>query len=90
MVKYLVVYLLVVNLITFFLYGIDKRRAVRKAWRIPESVLIGFAAIGGSVGAFLAMLLFRHKTKHAKFTVGVPLILFVQIIAVVLLYKHLS
>ena len=90
MVKYLVVYLLVVNLITFFLYGIDKRRAVRKAWRIPESVLICFAAIGGSVGAFLAMLLFRHKTKHTKFTVGVPLILFVQIIAVVLLYKHLS
>ena len=90
MVKYFVVYLLVVNLITFLLYAIDKRRAIRKAWRIPESVLIGFAALGGSVGAFLAMFLFRHKTKHTKFTVGVPLILFVQIIAVVLLYKHLS
>ena len=90
MVKYLVVYLLVVNLITFFLYGIDKRRAVRKAWRIPESVLIGFAAIGGSVGAFLAMLVFRHKTKHAKFTVGVPLILVAQIFAAIAFYKYLS
>ena len=90
MAKYFVVYLLVVNLITFFLYGIDKRRAVRKAWRIPESVLIGFAAIGGSVGAFLAMLVFRHKTKHAKFTVGVPLILVAQIIAAIALYNYLS
>lgn len=90
MVKYFVVYLLVVNLITFFLYGIDKRRAVRKAWRIPESVLIGFAAIGGSVGAFLAMLVFRHKTKHAKFTVGVPLILVAQIFAAIAFYKYLS
>lgn len=90
MVKYFVVYLLVVNLITFFLYGIDKRRAVRKAWRIPESVLIGFAAIGGSVGAFLAMLVFRHKTKLAKFTVGVPLILVAQIFAAIAFYKYLS
>ena len=89
MVKYFVVYLLVVNLITFFLYGIDKRRAVRKAWRIPESVLIGFAAIGGSVGAFLAMLVFRHKTKHAKFTVGVPLIMLAQITAIICFYKYL-
>ena len=90
MVKYLVVYLLVVNLITFFLYGIDKRRAVRKAWRIPESVLIGFAAIGGSVGAFLAMLLFRHKTQHKKFKHGIPLILLAQIagaICILLLYE---
>lgn len=90
MAKYFVVYLLVVNLITFFLYGIDKRRAIRKAWRIPESVLIGFAAIGGSVGAFLAMFVFRHKTKHAKFTVGVPLILVAQIFAAIAFYKYLS
>ena len=90
MVKYFVVYLLVVNLITFLLYAIDKRRAIRKAWRIPESVLIGFAAIGGSVGAFLAMLVFRHKTKHAKFTVGVPLILVAQIFAAIAFYKYLS
>lgn len=90
MVRYFLAYLLIVNLITFFLYGIDKRRAVRKAWRIPESVLIGFAAIGGSVGAFLAMLVFRHKTKHAKFTVGVPLILVAQIFAAIAFYKYLS
>lgn len=90
MVRYFLAYLLIINLITFVLYAIDKRRAVRKAWRIPESVLIGFAAIGGSVGAFLAMLVFRHKTKHAKFTVGVPLILVAQIFAAIAFYKYLS
>ena len=88
--KIALVYLLLVNFVTFVLYGVDKRKAIRKAWRIPESVLIGFAAIGGSVGAFLAMLVFRHKTKHAKFTVGVPLILVAQIIAAIALYNYLS
>ena len=90
MVRYFLAYLLIINLITFLLYAIDKRRAIRKAWRIPESVLMGFAAIGGSVGALLAMLLFRHKTKHAKFTVGVPLILVAQIVAIIFFYKYLS
>ena len=90
MLKYFLSYLLIINLITFLLYAIDKRRSIRKAWRIPESVLMGFAAIGGSVGALLAMLLFRHKTKHAKFTVGVPLILVAQIIVVLSFYKYLS
>ena len=90
MLKYFLSYLLIINLITFLLYAIDKRRSIRKAWRIPESVLIGFAAVGGSVGALLAMLLFRHKTKHAKFTVGVPLILVAQIIVVLSFYKYLS
>ena len=90
MLKYFLSYLLIINLITFLLYAIDKRRSIRKAWRIPESVLMGFAAVGGSVGALLAMLLFRHKTKHAKFTVGVPLILVAQIIVVLSFYKYLS
>ena len=87
MLKYFLSYLLIINLITFLLYAIDKRRSMRKAWRIPESVLMGFAAVGGSVGALLAMLLFRHKTKHAKFTVGVPLILVAQIVAAIFFYK---
>ena len=87
MLKYFLSYLLIINLITFLLYAIDKRRSIRKAWRIPESVLMGFAAVGGSVGALLAMLLFRHKTKHAKFTVGVPLILVAQIVAAIFFYK---
>ncbi len=90
MLKYFLSYLLIINLITFLLYAIDKRRSIRKAWRIPESVLMGFAAVGGSVGAMLTMLLFRHKTKHAKFTVGVPLILVAQIIVVLSFYKYLS
>ena len=87
MLKYFLSYLLIINLITFLLYAIDKRRSMRKAWRIPESVLMGFAAVGGSVGALLAMLLFRHKTKHAKFAVGVPLILVAQIVAAIFFYK---
>lgn len=90
MLKYFLSYLLIINLITFLLYAIDKRRSIRKAWRIPESVLMGFVTFGGSVGAMLAMLLFRHKTKHAKFTVGVPLILVAQIIVVLSFYKYLS
>ena len=87
MLKYFLSYLLIINLITFLLYAIDKHRSIRKAWRIPESVLMVFAAIGGSVGALLAMLLFRHKTKHAKFTVGVPLILVAQIVAAIFFFK---
>ena len=59
----------VVSLITFFLYGIDKIKAVRGAWRIPEKVLLGFSLLGGAVGGYLAMRLFHHKTMHWYFTV---------------------
>lgn len=81
--KYLVCYLLVVNLITFFLYGIDKKKAIRNRWRIPEKTLLGMALIGGSIGALSGMQVFRHKTKHWKFRICVPLFLVVH---VVLLY----
>ena len=57
----------VISLITFVLYGVDKRRAQQKEWRIPEATLIGFSLCGGGVGSYLAMLLFRHKTKHWYF-----------------------
>lgn len=59
----------------------DKYKARKKLWRIPEATLIGVAVIGGSVGALAGMYTFRHKTKHPKFTIGVPLILFMQIAA---------
>ena len=85
--RMLFAYLIVVNFVAFVLYGVDKRRAIRKLWRIPESVLMGVAAIGGSVGALIGMLLFRHKTKHAKFTVGVPLILVIQVVAIICFYR---
>lgn len=75
----LIGYLLVINLVTFVIYGIDKQKAVKKRWRIPESTLLGLAVLGGSVGALAGMHKFRHKTKHLKFVLGVPFILFIQI-----------
>lgn len=68
-------YLVAVNIIAMLLFGIDKGRAKRKAWRIPERILILSAVAGGSVGALAGMLAFRHKTKHKKFTIAVPLAL---------------
>lgn len=67
-------------------YGWDKLCAIRKWWRVPELTLLGIAAIGGSVGALLAMKLFHHKTLHLKFKYGVPLILVLQVAALVYLH----
>ena len=72
-------YLLIVNVVTFILYGIDKRKAVKKAWRIPEVTLILFAAIGGSAGALLGMFVWHHKTRKWKFRILVPLFVVVWI-----------
>lgn len=74
----LVIYLFAINLITFLVYGEDKRRAKCGAWRISENMLIGLAAAGGSVGAYIGMQCFRHKTKHMKFVVGIPVIFLIQ------------
>ena len=73
------IYLAAINVVTFFLYGIDKFKAQHDRWRIPESVLIGLAIIGGSIGAWLGMIIWRHKTQHKKFKYGIPLILIIQI-----------
>ena len=74
----IIFYLIIITLITFFLYGIDKWKAKRARWRIPESVLLGMAAIGGSIGAWLGMRVWHHKTQHAKFRYGVPAMLVAQ------------
>lgn len=76
----LLYYLIIVNMITFLIYWTDKRRAKKGKWRISEKTLILLACAGGSLGALVSMLLFRHKTKHLKFMAGVPFILFVQIL----------
>ncbi len=73
-----VIYLILMNLIGFGLMGVDKQRAGRRDWRIPEKVLFGAALLGGSVGAWAGMYLFHHKTRHWYFVVGMPLILAVQ------------
>ena len=75
----ILIYLAVITVVTFLVYGIDKWKAQHKRWRIPESVLLGLAAIGGSVGAWLGMKVWRHKTQHKKFKYGVPAILAAQV-----------
>ena len=77
--KYFLLYLLLINAVAFVLMLADKQKARKKRWRIPERTLIGSALLGGSLGALLGMYTFRHKTKHLKFTLGVPAILIAQI-----------
>ena len=67
--------IILINIITFFVYGLDKLKAVNHWWRIPEWVLLGLAVAGGSVGAYLGMMVFRHKTLKPLFRFGVPVIL---------------
>ena len=74
-IRFMPLWLLTINVITFFVYHADKRRAIRKRWRIPERTLMFLALIGGGIGALAAMLIFRHKTRHARFMIGVPVIL---------------
>jgi len=83
------VYLALINLTAFILYGADKKKAKRGQWRIPEKTLLGVAVIGGSAGAILGMFLFRHKTKHWYFRYGLPAILIVQLALVYVLYGRL-
>ncbi len=77
--KIIIISWIVINIITYIVYAIDKWKAKKDKWRTPESTLIILAAIGGSIGALLAMYTLRHKTQHKKFYIGVPVILFLQI-----------
>ena len=85
-ITYLLWYLAAVNLVTFTVYGVDKAKARRGAWRIPEKTLFLLPLLGGSVSALLGMLVFRHKTKHWYFVWGIPLILLAQIALAVWVY----
>lgn len=73
------IYLAVINVVTFFVYGVDKWKAKKSKWRVSEATLLGLAVIGGSIGAWLGMKTWHHKTLHEKFRYGVPLILIAQI-----------
>lgn len=79
MSRYLLWYLAAVNLVTLALYGIDKAKARRGKWRIPEKTLLLLPLLGGSVGALAGMHLFRHKTKHWYFRWGIPAMLLLQL-----------
>lgn len=77
---YVLFYLICVNIVSFVLFGLDKSRAVRRQWRISEKTLLLTALIGGSLGAEAGMLCFRHKTKHARFRIGIPAVIIVQLL----------
>ena len=77
------IYLAAINMATFFVYGIDKWKAKKSKWRIRETALLGLAVLGGSIGAWLGMKVWRHKTQHKKFKYGVPAIIIVQLALIV-------
>ncbi len=79
MLKILLLYLLLINAASFILMLVDKHKAKKNLWRIPEVTLMMSAALGGSIGALAGMYTFRHKTRHPKFTIGVPAILIAQL-----------
>lgn len=85
----LAVYLLGINLVSFFLMGIDKSKARRRKWRIPEKTLFAFALLGGSIGAILGMRIFHHKTRHWYFVWGMPCILLAQLAMAGVLYQYI-
>ena len=84
----MIYYLILINIVTCLLFGLDKRRAVRGQWRIRERTLLLLAAAGGAAGGWAGMYLFRHKTKKARFFVGIPLMLAVQIFLLFFLRKQ--
>ncbi len=85
--KYLIAYGLFINLLAFIMMYSDKRKAIKRVYRISEKTLFFVAIIGGSIGSILGMYLFRHKTKHRYFTIGMPLILIIQLLLGILIYK---
>ena len=87
MTEALLYYLIVINVVTFLVYGIDKWKAKQGSWRISEATLLMLAVIGGSIGALLGMKVWRQKTQHKKFKYGLPLILIIQIILIGYLSK---
>ncbi len=89
MLKIILSYLLIINLLGFFIMLIDKQRAIHREWRIPEKTLILISVFGGAIGMLLGMSSFRHKTKHKKFTIGVPFILLMQICLIILYLKYI-
>lgn len=90
-ISYITIYLTVINLTGFIIMGVDKLKAKKRAWRIPEATLFVIALIGGSPGAIIGMHLFHHKTRHWYFLYGLPAILFLQIaIIVALIYSPIE
>ena len=86
--SYLIYYLLAINAVAFIMYGIDKYKAKKAKWRISEATLLLLAVLGGSIGAWMGMKVWHHKTKHKKFKYGIPAILLMQI--ALMAYLHMN
>ena len=86
--SYLAYYLLAINVVTFIVYGIDKYKAKKAKWRIPEATLLLLAVLGGSIGAWMGIKVWHHKTMHKKFKYGIPAILLIQI--ALMAYLHMN
>ena len=83
------IYLAIINVVTFFMYGVDKWKAKKSMWRIRETALLGLAVLGGSIGAWIGMKVWHHKTLHKKFRYGVPAIIIVQLAIIgYILYEY--
>ena len=86
--KYLLIYLAIMNIAAFLVMGMDKSRARNQGWRIPEKTLFLLSLLGGSLGSLAGMYLFRHKTRHWYFVLGMPLILVAHIVLAILIYYY--
>ena len=84
----LVAYVAIINTLAFIVYGIDKLKAKKGKWRIPESTLLLLAIIGGSIGAWLGIKVWHHKTLHKKFKYGIPLIVIIQIVIAIYIFRE--
>lgn len=89
MYKFVIAYLFIINIVGFFLMGLDKAKAKKGAWRISEKTLLLTAVFGGSIGAWIGMEKFRHKTKHWYFKYGIPVICLVQIVITIALIFYI-
>lgn len=79
MENFIIGFILLVNIATFAIYGVDKMRAIKHNTRVPQATLLALAALGGSVGAMMGIWGLRHKTRHKSFTIGIPAIIFAQV-----------
>ena len=83
---FIAIYIIAVNLVTFVTYGIDKYKSIKRKWRISEATLLTMAVIGGSIGAWTGLKVWRHKTMHKKFTIGIPIVFVIHLFIVIYLH----
>lgn len=87
--KFLTLYFIIMSIITFLLMYIDKNRAIKGQWRIPEATLINLSILGGGIGTYMGMYIFRHKTRHPKFTIFIPRTIILNLFLYYILLKFI-